>query len=130
MNNPYSESKEILYFYLKDRWTDGDIVIENQIYKPVADEDHIRIFVNFGESEPRFLGNTAPVRYIGDIVLQIYTALGTGFAQGNYLTDKALDVFSKQIINEIICGASYPITIGETFGFYQINVHTPFYFDS
>ena len=132
IDNPFSETRQALYFHLADRWTECDLVVENQEYDPTAGTDHVRLFVLFGEASAQFIGPDRPSRYIGQIVLQIFSAIGTGPAQIDYLTDLAMQVFTKQVINDVHCLDSYPQVVGESSvgGWYQVNVVTPFFFSA
>ena len=130
ITKPFAECRQAFYFYLKDRWVACDLVVENQQYDPSSGADHIRLYTLFGEAQSEIIGPNRPTRHVGQIEIQIFTALGEGPAQIDYLTDLAMEVFSKQIINTIHCQDSYPELIGENGGWYQCNVITPFYFDS
>jgi hypothetical protein len=106
---------------------DGDRTFSNRSYTP-KDRPWVRVTVKHNEA-PRITLSQKWYRHTGIIFNQIFVEANKGEKAAMCLVDKISAIWRGQRFGGIQCQAVTVTNVGESNGWYQVNVSCPFYRD-
>jgi len=121
--------REKVFARLAANYTDTGIAYENKEFDPVSGAAWIRATIQEADSSVAGLGSTNLYRNPGIISIQVFTKLGGGTKEGNDIAESIVSIFNGATFDGINCRASSIDRVGESEGWYQLNVTTPYYWD-
>ncbi len=128
MINSYSEEREIIETYFKEKWAKAaPVLFENSKQIPPKTGAYVRFLILDGTSEQASIGKTQLHRSQGMVQVQIFAKKGTGKAKVLELCDMVENIFSTTQLDSIQFRSAYTIQIGEVDQYWQANVLCPFY---
>lgn len=101
--------------------------------EPPQNSSWVRLTILDGDAQQVSIGTGvagAIHRNAGLIIAQIFTALGAGERPARLLADQVANIFRSAQFSDIICRSPRVEVIGDTGGYYQVNVAVPFQRDT
>ena len=92
-------------------------------------DEWCRLTIIPGETTNQTVGATRQ-RSVGVIIVQVFTKTGTGSDRARAIADSIKTVFENKSFNGVRTHATSISRIGDSDGYLQINVSTPFYVDA
>jgi|SRR6185369_2609672 len=90
----------------------------------------IRLSINDGEANQINLGSTpSTIRYFGIIYFQVFVVQDKGDTQALTLADQLISYFHNWCGVNVRCRAAKVKIVGNSDGWFQVNVSVPFYRD-
>lgn len=99
------------------------------IAKPPNSGSWVRLSIREGESNQVDLNSAPRVRETGRIYLQIFVVRGNGTAAARAFADLAKPIFRRAQFSGISCRVPTVQPVGDTEGWWQLNVSWPYYAD-
>lgn len=137
MSGSYEGIRKALTTYFKDNWTfRTPVAWPNESFTPSVGVSWVRFTVLFSDAGRALItGSREKGTMIhGLIVLQVFTPSGSGDSVISSLLDAANDLFKERRV-EVIQGKAPLITkvpepqiVGDSSGWFQVNLTTPFEF--
>lgn len=127
----FNQERQLIETRFATQWDERTPVdYANVAFTPPALTDPLpywaRLTVRSGEGSQITLGENPEHRYVGLIYVQLFGPKNRGTkALRDYATIVA-GIFTRYVEEGLICRTSYLQEIGETEGWYQINVVTPY----
>jgi hypothetical protein len=117
--------QSIIESFFKTSWPYTPIAVENINFNDKLIDEWVRLTVIPSDSNLPYLGQ-ATTREHGIISVQVFTKAGTGSGAAKKYADQISDLFKYLDIERIRCLMPSIDTIGESGGWYQVNVTTKY----
>ncbi len=107
------------------------VVYDNGPVPRDINSEWVRLTVDVLDGEPRSIAYGPKTRYVGNLVLQIYTPLGEGSRTAYKHADRFREIFANQRIeNDVVFRSLDIVRVGSPEKVYQLNGIIPFYWDT
>ena len=117
--------KAALETYISMNLTGSNLVFENQSQSNTVQE-WIRVNILNPDGNQISLGNNPYYRYIGLLIFQIFIKPNTGSGRAIEIADQITSLFRGQKISGMTFKPPVIDPVGESGGWYQLNVSTQF----
>lgn len=98
--------------------------------KPVAPAPWVRIRTRATDAKVASVGNHGRYRHDGDLIVEIFTGLGTGLGDAADLGDVVAGIFRAWQQGTLVFWAPVVIQVGEEGGWWKTNVVCPYQWDA
>ena len=130
----FSDARQIIENYFRANWTRTLAVYDNDDTKGKPNESWIRLTIiqnaHFSEYDGYFSFSPTTIRYRGHIAIQLFVPLNVGHGVMNRLADEISQLLVNRGINGIQLKAPSIQRIGPSEGWFQVNIITPYYWDT
>ena len=110
-------------------WATTVIAYDNvKFNKPEPDVSWCRLRIEETNVDRTNVGLPGKHRTYGDIIIEIYTPIGTGTRISKQYSDTIAEIFRDVQFSGITCREATPITVGEASGWWQVNLFIPFFY--
>ncbi|MCE5229008.1 DUF4128 domain-containing protein [bacterium] len=137
MSGSYEAIRKALATYIRDNWTSRTPVAwPNESFTPSAGIAWVRFTVLFSEAGRALITGSRDKGTMirGLVVLQVFTPSGAGDSEISSLLDAASDLFKERRVEvsqgkaPLITKVPEPQIVGDSSGWFQVNLTTPFEF--
>lgn len=126
----YATERQTIETRFNTQWASASpIAWDNVSYTPTTGTSWVRFSILSGAAFQASLETTPKYRHTGIIDIGIFTPEDGGTQTARTLADTAAAVFRGWSSGGIVCRAPYITRIGQSDGWYQLNVTVPFYRD-
>lgn len=117
------------HFYSNYRLTPITWNNQEMNFVPNDQEAWVRLSIINGDALQGSIGTTKLFRYVGTVIVQVFTKTNTGIALSNQIVDEIDSIFKVLRLStvNIQFRTPYRVDAGQNNGWQQVNVNCPFF---
>lgn len=129
----HAQLRQFIEARIAANWTSTPVTYDNLDYAPAQGASWVRVTILDGAGNRISLGasgaNVALTRFVGVVVVSIFTPGAIGTATARAYADTLDTLFRDVSADGIIYGTPYLTAVGRSEGWYQLNITIPFQWD-